>query len=108
VGLDEPLPGLQWRVLRTPMRGERRDRNWQRLVIGERIKTRTGELTDWRLLAPPCSAGKDHMSRVRVECLGCNRVLERRLSNIIQGQSRRCRSCASRLISRQAKARDAS
>ena len=106
--LDEPLPGLQWRVLRTPMRGERRERNWVPLKIGECIPTKAGKISDWRLLAPPWSAGKGHMSRVRVECLGCNRVLERRLSNIIQEQSRRCRPCASRLASRKAKARDAS
>ena len=106
--LDEPLRGLQWRVLRTPMRGERRARNWVRLKIGERIPTKAGEISDWLLLAPPWSAGKGHMSQVRVQCVRCNRVLERRLSNIIQGQSRRCRSCASRLASRKAKAGDAS
>jgi len=108
VDLDKPLPGLPWRVLRTPMRGERRERNWVRLEVGECIKTKAGELTDWLLLSPPRSAGKGQLSRVEAQCLGCNRVLERRLGNIIQGQSRRCQSCASRLISRKAKARDAS
>jgi hypothetical protein len=78
------------------MRGTRRARNWKRLIVGERIETKHGELTSWKLLAGPWSAHKGAMSRVQVECVECGRVYERRLSKIIQRQSHRCRSCALR------------
>jgi len=94
VDLDKPPYRIPWAQRHTPLRGSRRARNWQRLVIGECIENKHGELTSWRLLEEPWSSGKGSMSRVRVECLDCGRTLDRRLSHIIQGTSSRCRACA--------------
>jgi len=97
----ERLPWVQ-RLMQD--RDTRKMRNWQRLVIGERIRNKHGELSACKLLAPPRSAGKGSVSWVKVLCTGCNRSFERRLSTIIQGTSRRCQSCAARARSRKAKA----
>ena len=94
--MDEPPSRLPWAQRHTPMRGTRRARNWKRLMVGERIRNKHGQLTSWRLLEEPWSSGKGSMCRVRVECLECNRALDRRLNDIIQGTSSRCPAFALR------------
>jgi transposase InsO family protein len=45
----------------------------------------------------PQTQGKiERQSYVQVECVPCGQTYERRLSNIIRGDSRRCQSCAQR------------
>ena len=95
---------LDWPPRRTPH--TQRDRNWQPLVIGERIVNKHGELTGWKLLGVPWTTepGRGAPAWVSVECVGCARSFERRLSSIVQGRSRRCQSCSTRARSTKAEA----
>jgi len=73
-----------------PFSRNRRKDTWKPLVVGYRI----GD-SNWRLEEPEFTRRKNGKRNkfVRVRCLGCMRLFERRLSHIVQGASRSCRSC---------------
>ena len=82
---------------RTPLEGTRRAANWREIHIGQRIVNKHGELTDWVVLSEPFRPDRSWIFlHVDVECLGCSRIFEKRLNNIIQGNTRRCITCSNR------------
>jgi hypothetical protein len=87
---------LHWKQQRTPGRGTRRARHWRKIVFGERIVNKHGEVTDWEAVSPPYRRNTwDVLARIDVLCLACGRFYDRYLNDIIQGKSRRCGSCRS-------------
>jgi hypothetical protein len=87
---------LHYKQQRTPGRGTRRARNWRKIVFGERIVNKYGEVTDWEAVSPPYRQGAwDVLGRIDVRCLACGEFYDRYLNDIIQGKSRRCRHCRS-------------
>lgn len=82
---------------RTPLEGTRRAKNWRPIHIGSRIDNKRGELTDWVVLSEPFRPDRSWIFLyVDVECLGCGPIFEKRLNNIIQGNTRRCVRCSNR------------
>jgi hypothetical protein len=90
---DERHP-LSWRQKKTPMRKQRRARNWVKLYPGYHFLGSTWTLKEgpWRRLK---KAGS--VSWVRVLCDpdhgGCGIEYDWNLNTIIRGDSRRCRQC---------------
>ena len=82
------------RPQRLPWLGERRGRNWRKLVIGERIVNKHGELTDWEIAGKPFRREPYAvLCRIPVVCLACGTLTDRYLNDLIQGESRRCQPC---------------
>jgi hypothetical protein len=91
----------RWRVRpkqrRTPLEGTRRAANWREIQIGQRLVNKHGELTDWVVVSELFRPDRSWIFiHADVECLGCGRIFEQRLNNIIQGRTRRCVRCSNR------------
>ena len=78
-----------------PGKGTRRARNWRKIEFGQRIVNKHGVTTDWEAVSPPYRRGAwDILARIDVLCTSCGRFYDRYLNDLIQGKSRRCKSCA--------------
>jgi hypothetical protein len=87
---------LYYKQQRTPGRGTRRAKNWRKIEFGQRLVNKHGVVTDWEAVSPPYRREPmDTLARIDVLCLACGRFYDRYLNDIIQGKSRRCRSCSS-------------
>ena len=74
---------------RTPHKGTRRAANWRQIHVGSRIVNKYGELTDWVVLSEPFRPDRSWIFLyVDVECLGCGHIVEKRLTDIVQGQTK--------------------
>ena len=90
---DQRYP-LGWKQKRTPMRQQRRARNWRKLYRGYVFPDST-----WTLIEGPWRRVKKtgSVSWVRVLCDpargGCGREYDRNLNTLVRGDSKRCRQC---------------